>query len=265
VQCFVRGYEAPALALWMTALISWLLLTYFSFGMLTFTNTRPIGEVMNASWLVAIVGTQSLTVLGALLARQFGGGSDALLLFVFSLWSIGVALYGIFITLIIYRLFFQKLDPRDMLPPYWIILGATAISALAGANLLAAAPSTAFLDRLTPLLEGVTLALWAWSSWWIPTLVVFGIWRHAICRVPITYHPGYWSLVFPLGMYTVATYRVALVMHLSFLNGIPAVMVWVALAAWTATMAGLVRSSGRAVAEAWAARGSVRLPAEAPR
>jgi tellurite resistance protein TehA-like permease len=122
-----------------------------------------------------------------------------------------------------------------------------------------------FLDRLTPLLEGVTLALWAWSSWWIPTLVVFGIWRHAICRVPITYHPGYWSLVFPLGMYTVATYRVALVMHLSFLDGIPAVMVWVALAAWTATMAGLVRSSGRAVAEAWAARGSVRSPAEAPR
>jgi tellurite resistance protein TehA-like permease len=265
VQCFVRGYEAPALALWLTALVSWLLLTYFSVGMLTLTNSRPLGEVVNASWLVAIVGTQSLTVLGALLARQFGGGSEALILFVFSLWSIGVALYGIFITLIIHRLFFQTLDPRDMLPPYWIILGATAISALAGANLLAAAPAAPFLGRLTPLIEGVTLALWAWSSWWIPTLVVFGIWRHAVCRVPVTYHPGYWSLVFPLGMYTVATYRVALVMHLPFLAGIPAVTVWVALAAWAATMAGLLQSAGRAFAEAWTARGSVRLPAEAPR
>jgi tellurite resistance protein TehA-like permease len=263
VQLFLRGYETPALALWLIALVGWVLLVYFSFGMLTFTNTHPVGEAVNASWLIAIVGTQSLTVLGALLGRK-PGGSEPLLLFAFGLWSIGVALYGIFITLIIYRLFFQKLDPRDMLPPYWIILGATAISALAGVNLLAAAPSATFLAGLTPLVSGVTLALWAWSSWWIPTLILFGLWRHAICRVPITYHPGYWSLVFPLGMYTVATYRVAVVLKLPFLQVIPAIMLWVALAAWTATMIGFLRSCGRAITDAWVSRPPARLSPETP-
>ncbi|HZO91081.1 MAG TPA: tellurite resistance/C4-dicarboxylate transporter family protein [Chthonomonadaceae bacterium] len=249
VQLFLRGYRAPALGLWLVALIAWLFLGYFSFGVLVFTNTRSATEVLNASWLIAVVGTQSIAVLGALLAPDFGPYAQPVFMAVYGLWGIGIALYGIFITLIAYRLFFARLDPGEMLPPYWIILGATAISALAGTNLVAAAPQMPFLAATRPLLMGVTLLLWAWSSWWIPMLALFGLWRHGVHKVPLTYHPAYWSLVFPLGMYTVATYRLAAVLHLPALKSIPAVMVWVALLAWGLTALGLIRSFARGLGQ----------------
>jgi tellurite resistance protein TehA-like permease len=44
---------------------------------------------------------------------------------------------------------------------------------------------------------------------WIPMLVVLGCWRHIIRRFPLSYDPLYWGAVFPLGVYSVATYRVA--------------------------------------------------------
>jgi hypothetical protein len=69
---------------------------------------------------------------------------------------------------------------------------------------------------------------------------VFWIWRHLVRRLPITYHPMYWSLVFPLGMYTVATYRLSVAADLAVLKAVPQVTLWVALAVWSLTMAGLV-------------------------
>lgn len=248
IQFLLRGYRTPAMALWIAASVFCLALAYFCFSSLTFTNTRPLSEAVNASWLILIVGMQSVTALGALLAPGLGPYAENILLLLYGLWGIGVALYGIFITLIIYRLFFTRLDPGEMLPPYWIILGATAISTLAGANLLAAAPSAPLLISLQPMLQGMTVLLLAWSSWWIPMLIIYGLWRHLTCRVPLAYHPAYWSLVFPLGMYTVATYRVSVVMHIPALQAISSIMVWVALLAWGITMFGLVQSVARVIA-----------------
>ncbi len=249
VQFLLRGYRTPALALWILASACFLVMSYFCFSALTLFNTQPLVETVNASWLVLIVGTQSITVLGALLAPSFGRNAEIVLLLLYGFWGIGVALYGIFITLIVNRLFFARLDPAEMLPPYWIIMGATAISTLAGTNLLAAAPSAPIFTTLLPMLAGVTLLLFAWSSWWIPLLIIYGLWRHLVCRVPLTYHPAYWSLVFPLGMYTVATYRVSTVMHIAPLRGVSSLMVWVALGAWGITMFGLVKSLARTVAQ----------------
>ena len=36
------------------------------------------------------------------------------------------------------------------------------------------------------------------------TLIAAGIWRHLVRRVPLTYTPALWSMVFPLGMYAAA-------------------------------------------------------------
>jgi tellurite resistance protein TehA-like permease len=48
--------------------------------------------------------------------------------------------------------------------------------------------------------------------------------------------------VFPLGMYAVATYRLSLASDFEPIEIFSQVMVWVALVAWIATMAGLVGS-----------------------
>ena len=88
--------------------------------------------------------------------------------------------------------------------------------------------------------EGFSFALWAFGTWWIPLLVVLGIWRHVRHHWPLTYEPAVWSVVFPLGMYSVATLTFGKVAHLAFMEPLSRFMLWVALAAWVAVAAAAV-------------------------
>ena len=95
------------------------------------------------------------------------------------------------------------------------------------------------LTELMPFLKGMTLLFWATATWWIPILLALGIWRHIYKRVPLSYEHGYWAAVFPLGMYTVCTQQLDRVFGLSFLSPLAVGFVWIALAAWVLTFAGL--------------------------
>ena len=94
-----------------------------------------------------------------------------------SLWLWGGMLYIWMISLIFYRYMFFRFSRSDLLPPYWINMGAVAISAVAGAALAAAAPSSPLLRAMLPVVNGLTLLFWATATWWIPNLVLLGIWR----------------------------------------------------------------------------------------
>jgi tellurite resistance protein TehA-like permease len=121
-------------------------------------------------------------------------------------------------------------------------MGAVAITTLAGALLVLAADGAAFLRELRPFVKGMTVAYWAMATWWIPLLLVLGAWRHVSRRTPLRYDTEYWSMVFPLGMYTVATIRFAESLPWPFLAPIPRVVGAAALGAWVAAFIGFLRA-----------------------
>jgi tellurite resistance protein TehA-like permease len=112
---------------------------------------------------------------------------------------------------------------------------------------------------MRPFIDGVTLIMWAWATWWIPLLMLFGIWKHGICRVPLTYTPMFWSLVFPLGMYALASLRLSLAADFPPLRSISHAMVWVALAAWATTGIAFAFASWRGFLEFTRSGSVVRL------
>jgi tellurite resistance protein TehA-like permease len=157
-----------------------------------------------------------------------------------SLWLAGGMLYIWMISIIFYRYTFFRFLPSDLMPPYWINMGAMAISALAGALLIRIAGESGLLTNILPFLKGFTLLYWATATWWIPMLLVLGAWRYFMKKVPLTYDPLYWGVVFPLAMYTTATYRLAQALDAPFLLPVPRLMVGAALTAWLMTFLGLV-------------------------
>jgi tellurite resistance protein TehA-like permease len=240
LQLQLRGHDNVALLLWLVALTVWLALGYFSFAVLTFDDSQTGADVVHGGWLIAIVGTESLVILGAPLAGDFGSLENTIFVVVYALWGIGIVFYGIFVTLFAYRIFFLRVDAADMNPLFWVVMGAAAISTNAGSTLILTEPDLPFLLAMQPFVNGTTLILWAWATWWIPLLVIFGVWRHVVRRYPLEYSPMYWSLVFPLGMYAVATYRLSLASDFQPIEVFSRVMVWVALGAWILTSLGLV-------------------------
>jgi tellurite resistance protein TehA-like permease len=230
-----------ARAMWWIAFALWLVLTYAVFTALTVKRDKPdLAEGINGGWLTAVVATQSLVVLGAIAPPLIGTDPEMVVLGLVSLWLAGGMLYIWMISLIFYRYTFFRFLPSDLMPPYWINMGAMAISTLAGALLIKTSASSHLLTSLHPFLEGFTLLFWATATWWIPMLFVLGIWRHGFRKVPLTYDPLYWGAVFPLAMYTTATFRLAEALHAPFLFAIPKVFVVFALSMWLMTFLGLI-------------------------
>jgi tellurite resistance protein TehA-like permease len=249
-QClFVGAAVTPALVLWLVGLGLWAALTYTIFTVIVVKRDKPsLAEGIHGGWLLAVVAPQSVAVLGAQLAPHLGPRAPLVVLVCVATWLGGAMLYIWIISLIFQRYAFFTMSPSDLAPPYWINMGAAAITTLAGASIALAAPHAPLVEQILPFVRGFTLFWWATATWWIPMLIILGVWRHVARRFPLAYDPLYWGVVFPLGMYTVCTHRLASAVATPELAVVPRVFVWVALAAWCVVAAGLVATLARGAA-----------------
>jgi tellurite resistance protein TehA-like permease len=234
-----------AAVFWIAAVALWFVTIYGVLAVLTVKPDKPsLAKGLNGGWLVSAVASQAVALLTVLISASgvLAGLERPSLFAALILWLGGGALYMWIMTLIFFRYTFVHMTPEDLAPPYWINMGAVAISALVGATLIEHTALSRDVAEIVPFVTGFTLFYWAIATWWIPMLLVLGVWRYLICSVPLAYDPLYWGGVFPLGMYSVSTYHLAKILAAPFLLPLSQLFMVVAVLAWTVTFAGLVDS-----------------------
>lgn len=186
---------------------------------------------MPGAVFLCCVATQGLAVLGATLA---GAESVA--------WLAHTSLVLFWLGLVLYGFALAHFDLRQVITgagDHWIAGGAPAISALAGAQLIAADSASLYLwnedDR--GVLRAVTAALLVLGMAWYVVLLAAEVgWPR------LRYDARRWATVFPMGMAAVAALSVSAALGASWLKGPGQVLLWIAVAAWLVVAAGAARS-----------------------
>jgi tellurite resistance protein TehA-like permease len=239
----VFGERTASVGLWIAGTLLWIGLTYTILVGLAVQQAKPPFErAIGGGWLVAVVATQSVSLLGVLVIPQLAVPEQPVLCFSLCLWLAGIMLYIWMTALIFYRLMFCPLSPAELTPPDWIAMGAMAISTLAGTTLVERAGDPGFLQQLLPFLQGVTVLCWATATWWIPLLASLWFWKHVCKKVRLAYSPLSWAGVFPLGMYSICTYQLAKTTHYTFLLPVASGVLYAAWVAWAATFLGWIHN-----------------------
>ncbi len=240
VRLALDGRHLITAALLVVAVIAWLVLGYvIPWTAVLGGGERPVVAAANGTWFIWVVASQSVAVSAATLEPVFASARNGLAVVAVLSWSVGVFLYaaaGIFVAA---RMMQPDLRPADLAPPYWVAMGACAITVLAGARIveMADAPMVA---ATRGLIAGTSVAFWAFATWLIPALVAAGWWRHRTHRIPLRYEATWWSIVFPLGMYAVAGIYLGRADRLPVVGAIGSVMLWVAFAVWAVAMAAMI-------------------------
>ncbi|WP_018934367.1 tellurite resistance/C4-dicarboxylate transporter family protein [Gracilibacillus lacisalsi] len=224
-----------AVILWMCSIALWVVIMYAFFTAVTIRDDKPtLAEGINGAWLIATVATQSVAILGVLLIPFY---ENQVLIgfinfFTLSMFLLGCMLYLSIITLIFYRFTFLHLKHASLTPPYWINMGAVAITTLAGSLIIINAVGSPFVEQFVSFIKGFTLFFWVTGTWWIPLLVILMYWRYIVHRFPINYDYQMWGMVFPLAMYTTSTYQLSEALAIPFLKNISHVFIFPAWITW---------------------------------
>ena len=177
----------------------------------------------HGAWELASVATSGMAIVCADLR---------ILLMALLFWLLAIAVYAVMTSLIVWRTVHERLDRGGFEPDSWILMGALAIATLAGDHIHRAWP--------VAVVEAVTVVTWVLATAWIPPLVYFVSVRVRGARLRVV--GVWWAMVFPLGMYSAATYAMARETGVAALRTVSLVFLWIALAAWLAVFLRFMQS-----------------------
>ncbi len=235
------GFVSIALAMLVVAVLIWLVFGYvIPWTAVLGSKRRPMLDTANGTWFIWAVASQSIAVVAAGLEPVLRDLRQILAVLAIFAWSIGLMLYAACAVFVMLRVMLYPFTPEDFDPPYWVAMGAVAISVVAGARIVEM-DHAPMIDVTRDLVAGVSVVLWAFATWLIPVLLAVGAWRHFVHRVPLRYQPTLWSMVFPFGMYAVAGIYLGRADRLPIVELVGDTWYWVALLAWVLTAGGMVR------------------------
>jgi hypothetical protein len=157
----------------------------------------------HGAWELASVATSGLAIVSAALDIVF---------WAMVFWVLAMLVYLLMTALIVWRVDLAR-------PDSWILMGGAAIATLAGDHLHEVLLPGPIADGV----RTVTIATWVVATVWIPPLV------YAMVR---RYEGIGWPTVFPLGMYSSATYAMSIETGWHWFAVVSMVFMWIALAAW---------------------------------
>ena len=219
----------------VVALTAWLVLIALTIRNMGARPWAALRDRAQGAWELASVGTSGLAIVAAAAARH----EHWWLWVAVPVWVVALCIYLLMTWLILWRAVNERQDREGFEPDSWILMGGLAIGTLAGDRIHAVAP--AWLAG--PVLVA-TVVTWVAATLWIPPLIYFGL--HRIRQRPdlLQFAGVWWALVFPLAMYSAASYAMAGEIHQGSLLTVSLVFFWDALAAWLIVVAvGVLRLS----------------------
>ncbi|MEO6791759.1 MAG: tellurite resistance/C4-dicarboxylate transporter family protein [Ornithinibacter sp.] len=240
VRLAMDGHHGVTAVLLIVSTALWLVLGYvIPWTAVLGAHQRPIVATANGTWFIWVVASQSVAVAAAALEPVYTFARDALAVVAVFSWSVGIFLYAAAGVIVALRMMLYDLRPVDLNPPYWVAMGACAITVLAGARIVEMADAP-MVHATRGIVAGASVMFWAFATWLIPVLVAAGWWRHFVHKVPLRYEATWWSIIFPLGMYAVASIYLGRADGLPIVGAIGTGELWIAFAAWTATFAAMI-------------------------
>lgn len=226
------GWYELASVLLAVSVVVWIVLGYvIPWSAVLGQERRPVVALANGTWFIWVVASQSVAVSAATLEVWSDSARQYLAILAIFSWSIGVFLYAASGMIVTLRIMLYELDPVEFDPPYWVSMGAVAITVVAGARIVEM-DSAPMVDATRGLVAGASVMFWAFATWLIPVLIAVGMWRHWIRKVPLRYEATLWSMIFPLGMYAVAGIYLGRADLLPVVEWIGSRWLWVAVCAW---------------------------------
>ncbi len=240
VRLLMADLPGIAIPLVVFAAAIWFIFGYLlPWQVLLTRDGKPILARANGTWFIWAVASQSLAIGVAKVQPYVSPGTRWVGILAVLSWSVGVILYAAMATVVLFRIIHYGITPKEAEPPYWVAMGAMAIAVVAGSAIVDMSP-TPMVEASKALIAGTVVVFWCFAAWLIPALIGMGIWRHLLHGVPLRYTPGLWSMVFPLGMFAVASISMGRIDQLPLVEEGGIVFLYISLAVWAVVFLGMV-------------------------